>query len=49
MQEITVEELIKRLQQVLNQQKPVRIWNPEYSIADPIDDIDETPDEVVLY
>lgn len=47
--EITVAEFIKILQNVINQDKPVRIWNCEYSAADPIDDFDDCDDEFVLY
>lgn len=47
--EITVAELIKILQNVVNQNKPVRIWNCEYSAADPIDYFEDCQDEFVMY
>lgn len=47
--QITVRELIARLQQVVDQDKPVVIWNNEYSITDPLQDWDETDDEFVIY
>jgi hypothetical protein len=46
---MTVAQLIERLRQVINQEKEVTIWNPEWGITDPINDIDDRDDEIVLH
>jgi uncharacterized protein YvpB len=45
---ITVRELIARLQQVVDQDKPVTVWNCEYSNSDWLQDWDELEDEFIL-
>jgi uncharacterized protein YvpB len=45
---ITVRELITRLQQIVNQDKPVTIWIDEYGNSDWLQDWDDRDDEFVL-
>ena len=46
---MTVAQLIERLQQVINQEKEVTIWNPEWDMTEWINDTDDRDDEIVLY
>jgi hypothetical protein len=46
---MTVRELTEVLQKVINQEKEVTIWNHDWSITDPIQDIDDRDDEIVLH
>ena len=46
---MTVRELIEVLQKVINQEKEVTIWNPEWDMTEWLKDIDDRDDEIVLY
>lgn len=46
---MTVAQLIERLQQVINQEKEVTIWNDNNSTTYWILDIDDRDDELVLH
>jgi hypothetical protein len=46
---MTVRELIEVLQRVVNQEKEVTIWNPEWDMTEWLNDIDDRDTEIVLY
>jgi hypothetical protein len=46
---MTVRELIEYLQQIVNQEKEVTVWNAEWGVDECIQDVEDMQDHVVIY